>query len=77
MPPVSRPRLLFLSLGGTITMVPDHSGGIAPKLGAALIGRGLVPAGFLSGLKARLLLGLCLRSGGGAEAARRAFAPYL
>ena len=42
-----------------------------------LIGRGLVPAGFLSGLKARLLLGLCLRSGGGAEAARRAFAPYL
>lgn len=29
------PRLLFLSLGGTITMVPSASGGIAPKLGAA------------------------------------------
>jgi L-asparaginase len=27
--------LLFLSLGGTITMVPTESGGIAPKLGAA------------------------------------------
>jgi len=29
------PRLLFLSLGGTITMVPSAEGGIAPKLGAA------------------------------------------
>lgn len=29
------PRLLFLSLGGTITMVPTDTGGIAPKLGAA------------------------------------------
>lgn len=29
-----RPKLLFLSLGGTITMVQDNSGGIAPKLGA-------------------------------------------
>ena len=28
-------RLLFLSLGGTITMVPSDGGGIAPKLGAA------------------------------------------
>lgn len=32
---MSLPRLLFLSLGGTITMVPSQSGGIAPKLGAA------------------------------------------
>ena len=32
---MSLPRLLFLSLGGTITMVPSDSGGIAPKLGAA------------------------------------------
>lgn len=31
---MSLPRLLVLSLGGTITMVPDASGGIAPKLGA-------------------------------------------
>jgi len=30
-----KPRLLFLSLGGTITMVPSSGGGIAPKLGAA------------------------------------------
>ena len=28
-------RLLMLSLGGTITMVPSAGGGIAPKLGAA------------------------------------------
>ena len=32
---MSRPRLLILSLGGTITMVPGDSGGIAPRLGAA------------------------------------------
>lgn len=32
---MSLPRLLFLSLGGTITMVPTETGGIAPKLGAA------------------------------------------
>ena len=32
---MSKPRLLVLSLGGTITMVPGASGGIAPKLGAA------------------------------------------
>ena len=31
----AKPRLLFLSLGGTITMVPSAEGGIAPKLGAA------------------------------------------
>ena len=29
------PRILFLSLGGTITMVPDAGGGITPQLGAA------------------------------------------
>lgn len=32
---MARARLLFVSLGGTITMLPDCSGGIAPKLGAA------------------------------------------
>ncbi len=29
-----KPRLLVLSLGGTITMLPSAEGGIAPKLGA-------------------------------------------
>ena len=33
--PTRKPRLLFLSLGGTITMLPSAGGGIAPKLGAA------------------------------------------
>jgi hypothetical protein len=32
---MTKPRLLILSLGGTITMVPSEYGGIAPKLGAA------------------------------------------
>lgn len=30
-----KPRILILSLGGTITMVPSAGGGIAPRLGAA------------------------------------------
>jgi L-asparaginase len=32
---MTRKRLLLLSLGGTITMVPAAEGGIAPRLGAA------------------------------------------
>jgi L-asparaginase len=41
-----------------------------------LIKRGVQPAGYLSGLKARLLLGLVLRSKKGAAAVAEAFAPY-
>jgi L-asparaginase len=41
-----------------------------------LIGRGLIPAGMLGALKARLLLGLALRGGGGRDAAASAFAAY-
>lgn len=40
-----------------------------------LIRRGAIPAGILSGLKARLLLGLALRRGGGREAAAAARPP--
>ncbi|MFO1049443.1 MAG: asparaginase [Geminicoccaceae bacterium] len=31
---MNKPRLLVVSLGGTITMMPSASGGIAPRLGA-------------------------------------------
>ncbi|WP_137124306.1 asparaginase [Roseomonas sp. HF4] len=41
-----------------------------------LLRRGVVPAGLLSGLKARLLLGLALRGGAGQAAAAAAFVPY-
>lgn len=41
-----------------------------------LIGRGLVPAGYLSGLKARLLLGLLLRETNDRSAVAAAFAVY-
>ncbi len=41
-----------------------------------LIDRGLVPAGYLSGLKARLLLGFTLRSGSTAANVAAAFSGY-
>lgn len=41
-----------------------------------LIARGLIPAGALSGLKARLLLSLVLRTIGDRQAIGNAFAPY-
>jgi L-asparaginase len=41
-----------------------------------LLGRNVLPAGYLSGLKARLLLGFCLRTAKGSEALAKAFAAY-
>ncbi|MCK0199044.1 asparaginase [Ancylobacter sp. 6x-1] len=41
-----------------------------------LIGRGLIPAGFLHGPKARLLLAFCLEAGYGRESIDRMFAAY-
>nr|WP_282572258.1 asparaginase [Roseomonas acroporae] len=41
-----------------------------------LIARGVVPAGILSGLKARLLLGCALREGSGRDTVAGAFLPY-
>jgi L-asparaginase len=41
-----------------------------------LIGRGLIPSGYLSGLKARLLLGLLLRETSDRRAIAEAFAAY-
>ncbi len=41
-----------------------------------LIGRGLIPAGFLQATKARLLLAFCLEAGYGREAIDRTFAAY-
>ena len=41
-----------------------------------LLDRGLVPAGYLSGLKARILLGLALRPGPSRAEVERAFAAY-
>jgi L-asparaginase len=43
---------------------------------ADLLRLGLIPAGWLSGLKARLLLGIALRGGAGHAAAAAAFAHY-
>jgi L-asparaginase len=41
-----------------------------------LLKRGLIPAGYLSGLKARLLLSLVMRDRNGAGKVAEAFAPY-
>lgn len=47
-----------------------------PGADVDLLGLGLIPAGWLSGLKARLLLGVALRGGAGHAAAAAAFAHY-
>jgi L-asparaginase len=48
-----KPRLLFLSLGGTITMVPGESGGITPKLGAAELVASVPALGEVADIEAR------------------------
>jgi L-asparaginase len=50
---VSKPRLLVLSLGGTITMVPSDGGGIAPKLGAAELVASVPALGEVAAIEAR------------------------
>ncbi|MFO0875685.1 MAG: asparaginase [Phycisphaerales bacterium] len=50
---MAKPRLLFLSLGGTITMVPSASGGIAPKLGAAELVASVPELGDVGEIEAR------------------------
>jgi len=52
---MSRPRLLILSLGGTITMVPADAGGIAPKLGAAELVASVPPLAEVAEIEARSL----------------------
>lgn len=47
------PRLLFLSLGGTITMVPSEGGGIAPKLGAEELVASVPALGEVASIEAR------------------------
>jgi L-asparaginase len=50
---MSLPRLLFLSLGGTITMIPSAAGGIAPKLGAAELVSSVPELGEVATIEAR------------------------
>ena len=50
---VKKPRLLFLSLGGTITMVPSAAGGITPKLGAAELVASVPELGEVADIDAR------------------------
>lgn len=52
------PRLLFLSLGGTITMVPGESAGIAPKLGAAELVASVPDLASVGAIEARSLFRL-------------------
>ncbi len=59
------------SPAGAVFVPRQDSGGAVD-----LLSRGLIAAGHLSGLKARLLLGLALRGGAGHAAAASAFAPY-
>lgn len=50
---MTRPRLLVLSLGGTITMTAASNGGIAPTLGAADLVAALPALGDIAAIEAR------------------------
>lgn len=50
---MTRPRLLILSLGGTITMVPTAEGGITPRLGAAELVASVPALGEVAEIEAR------------------------
>jgi L-asparaginase len=52
------PRLLFLSLGGTITMIPDSGGGITPRLGAAELVASVPQLAEVARIEARSLMRL-------------------
>lgn len=49
---MAKPRILILSLGGTITMVPTAAGGIAPKLGAEELVASVPALAGLAGIEA-------------------------
>ncbi|HMN96511.1 MAG TPA: asparaginase [Phycisphaerales bacterium] len=55
---MARPRLLILSLGGTITMLQDQGGGIAPKLGAEELVQSVPALGEVAEIDARSLFRL-------------------
>lgn len=55
---MSKPRLLFLTLGGTITMVPQADGGLAPSLGAAELLAAVPGLAAVADIEAHTMLGL-------------------
>ncbi len=64
------PDGVVVARGGGTGMAEDEAGD------TDLLRHGLIPAGCLTGLKARLLLGLALRGGAGHAAVAAAFSPY-
>ncbi len=66
------PVVLASRSAAGVVFPPCKDGGGAVNL----LSRGLIAAGYLSGLKARLLLGLALRGKAGHAAAAAAFVPY-
>jgi hypothetical protein len=69
------PLYLYVSGGDPEMEMPPKGEPLNPAE-IDLIKRGLIPAGYLSGLKARLLLSLVMRDRKGAGKVAEAFAPY-